>query len=277
MKLVHLSDVHIHDQPIGGSDPVEQFRRCLGHVERRFSDADAIVLTGDLTHDGRTASYERLRELLAASPLKVHLLLGNHDHRGRFRASFPDHPADENGFIQQVVDAGGYRLIMLDTCEGGTHVGRLCDKRQAWLSDRLRQARRDAMPVLLFMHHNPMPVGIWAADVLSLADGEALRGILREYRDVVRHIFFGHTHYSLSGALEGIAFSAPRSTNHPLWPELGERRRFGYGPIAPNYNLALVTDGTVVVHTIDFMLEDQIAWFDIPDDHAYVYDAAPEP
>jgi hypothetical protein len=133
------------------------------------------------------------------------------------------------------------------------------------------------MPVLLFMHHNPMPVGIWAADVLSLADGEALRGILREYRDVVRHIFFGHTHYSLSGALEGIAFSAPRSTNHPLWPELGERRRFGYGPIAPNYNLALVTDGTVVVHTIDFMLEDQIAWFDIPDDHAYVYDAAPEP
>ena len=90
MKLVHLSDVHIHDELIGNSDPVEQFRRCLAHVEKHFSDADAIVLTGDLTHDGRTASYERLRELVADTPLKLHLLLGNHDHRGRFRAAFPD-------------------------------------------------------------------------------------------------------------------------------------------------------------------------------------------
>lgn len=277
MKLVHLSDLHIHHEPVGGSDPVEQFRRCLAHVETHFSDADAIVVTGDLTHDGASASYARLREILAATRLKPHLLLGNHDHRGRFRASFPEHAADENGYIQQVADAGGHRLIMLDTCDPDTHAGRLCEKRRNWLADRLREAKHDAMPVLLFMHHNPLPVGVWAADVLGLIEAEELRGILRQYRDVVRHIFFGHTHYSLSGALEGIPFSAPRSTNHPVWPEIGDRRRCGFGPIAPNYNVALLSSGSVVVHTIDFMLEDQISWLDIPDEHAWVHDATPEP
>jgi 3',5'-cyclic AMP phosphodiesterase CpdA len=277
MKLVHLSDLHIHGEPVGDSDPVERFRLCLAHVEKHFSDADAIVVTGDLTHDGQSASYERLRQLLAGTGLKVHLLLGNHDHRGRFRAAFEDHPADENGFIQYVADAGGYRLVMLDTCEPDTHAGRLCAKRLGWLSDRLREARRDAVPALLFMHHNPTPVGVWAADVLSLIEGTELRDILRQNRDVIRHIFFGHTHYSLSGALEGIPFSAPRSTNHPVWPEIGDRRRAGFGPIAPNYNVALIDDGSVVVHTIDFMLEDQIGWLDIPNEHDWVHGGTPEP
>jgi 3',5'-cyclic AMP phosphodiesterase CpdA len=277
MKLVHLSDIHILGELVEGSDPVEQFQRCLAHVEKHFSDADAIVVTGDLTHDGQSASYSRLREMLARTPLKLHLLLGNHDHRGRFRASFPDCPADENGFVQYSVDAAGYRLLMLDTCEPGTHAGNLCEKRLGWLTDRLNDARRDAVPVLLFMHHNPVPVGVWAADVLSLIDDGAIRKILRENRDIVRHIFFGHTHYSLSGALEGIPFSAPRSTNHPAWPEIGDSRRYGTGPIAPNYNVALIDDNAVIIHTIDFMLDDQVNWRAIPSEYDWVHGAAPEP
>jgi 3',5'-cyclic AMP phosphodiesterase CpdA len=276
MKLVHLSDIHIHGTPIDGHDPIDRFQRCLAHVEKHFADADAIVVTGDLTHDGQTMSYRRLKDLLSGSPLKLYLLLGNHDHRARFRATFADHPADQNGFIQYVADAGGYRLVMLDTNEPGTHAGNLCEKRLGWLSDRLREAERDAMPVLLFMHHNPVVVGIWAADVLNLIDDTGFRLILRQNRDTVRHIFFGHTHYSLSGALEGIPFSAPRSTNHPCWPEIGDRRRTGIGPIAPNYNVALITSDAVVVHTIDFMLEDQITWQDIPDEYAYVHGSAPK-
>jgi len=277
MKLVHLSDIHIHRESIEGADPIDSFQRCLAHVEKHFADADAIVVTGDLTHDGETASYQRLKSLLAGSPLKLHLLLGNHDHRGRFRSTFVDHPADESGFVQYVADAGGHRLVMLDTSEPGTHAGHLCEKRLAWLSDRLHDARRDAMPVLLFMHHNPVAVGIWAADVLNLIDDTGIRNLLRQNRDTVRHIFFGHTHYSLSGALEGIPFSAPRSTNHPSWPEIGDRRRTGSGPIAPNYNVALITRDAVVVHTIDFMLEDEITWREIPDEYVYVHATAPQP
>jgi hypothetical protein len=34
---------------------------------------------------------------------------------------------------------------MLDTSEAGTHAGHLCEKRLAWLSDRLQDARRDAI------------------------------------------------------------------------------------------------------------------------------------
>ncbi len=276
MKLVHLSDIHIHGELVGGTDPVAQFQRCLAHVEKHHSDAGAIVVTGDLTHDGNADSYRRLQTILDDSPLELFLLLGNHDHRGRFRAVFSNHPTDENGFIQQTADAAGYRLIMLDTCEPGTHAGHLCEGRRAWLSEKLDEARRDATPVLLFMHHNPVPVGVWSADVLSLVEGEEFRAILRENADLVRHLFFGHTHYSLSGSLEGVPFSAPRSTNHPVWPDIGDKRRVGFGPIAPNYDVALFDSGAVVVHTIDFMLEEDISWIDVPDEYDYIHAETPE-
>jgi hypothetical protein len=127
------------------------------------------------------------------------------------------------------------------------------------------------------MHHNPAPVGVWSADVLSLIERDEFGAILRAHAGNIRHLFFGHTHYSLSGALEGIPFSAPRSTNHPCWPEISNGHRAGFGPIAPNYNIALFTGSAVVVHTVDFMLEDEISWFEVPDEHSWRHGATPEP
>src|SRR5687767_1996338 len=103
-KLVHISDIHIDPKPILGIDPVSNFKACIDHVAEFQSDADRVVITGDLTHHGLRESYELLRDMLDQSPLKnglaPRLLIGNHDDRDIFRSVFPEAAADHNGHVQ---------------------------------------------------------------------------------------------------------------------------------------------------------------------------------
>ena len=260
MKIVQISDIHINADPIAGADSVAAFEACMAHVEKRHGNADVVVISGDLTHHGQRHSYEKLRLMLDAWAIKPLLMIGNHDHRDTFREIFPETETDEHGHIQYVRDIGGHRLIFLDTNIVANHTGRLGPRRQAWLTAQLERAAADKLPALIFMHHNPVNSGVLAVDILGLVQKREFSAILRAHRDTVRHIFFGHCHMQLSGSIEGVPFSAANSISHPSWPHFDGRLAYGHGPIEPSYNVALVDKSSIVVHTIEFRLEDQIEW-----------------
>lgn len=265
MKIIHISDIHINAAPILGFDPVENFEACLSHVEEFQSDADRIVITGDLTHHGQRESYERLKAILEASPLKdklsPRLLVGNHDNRVTYLSVFGDARRDENGFVQWTEETEAGLFVYIDSAEPGTHAGHYCAKRQAWLRGVLEEARQAGRAVWLFMHHNPISVHVANADEIGLVQEAEFHAILRQYRDTIRHIFFGHCHFTLSGQVCGIPFSAPRSTNHVCWPDFsGIAARMGYGAFSPNYNVCFLKDAGTVIHSIDFLDEDKVLW-----------------
>ena len=262
MKLVHISDIHVNEEPILGHEPIGHLNACLDHMLTYHGDADRIVVTGDLTHHGRRSSYERLRDILRNRALEgalaPRLLLGNHDDRDSFRAVFIDAPRDPNGFVQWEEDTVAGRFVYLDTLEAGTHAGSLGGGRLEWLEERLDAA---SSPVFLFMHHNPAPVGVLNADTIGLMDAAPFHDLVRRHRDTIRHIFFGHCHFTLSGSLHRVPFSAPRSTNHPCWPDIGgEERRMGYGPLERTYSVALIEPDHVTVHSIEFMRQKDVLW-----------------
>jgi Icc protein len=265
MKLVHVSDIHIHPEPILGFDPVANFAACLAYIAEFDADADRLVITGDLTHRGDAASYEKLARMLADAPLpeklKPRLLIGNHDDRATFTATFGETARDANGFVQstELTEAGLF--VYLDTVEAGTHAGHYCPARQAWLRGVLDQARAAGQPAFLFMHHNPLPVHVANADKIGVVEEEAFQAILRDYRDTIRHIFFGHCHFTLSGHVAGIPFSAPRSTNHVCWPDFsGLADRMGFGAFSPTYNVCFLEDDSTVIHSIDFLDTAKLQW-----------------
>ncbi|MGB7285492.1 MAG: metallophosphoesterase [Salaquimonas sp.] len=267
MKLVHISDIHINPETIDGANSTEQFQLVLNHVEKHHLDADKIVITGDLTHLGKLESYQCLRNMLEASKLKGKLaptlMIGNHDSRDNFMSVFPEVARDENGFFQSVEQTEEGLFVYLDTKMEGYHAGEYCKPRQEWLRTVMSKAKADDQPVWLFMHHNPVKTYVANADIISLVNEKQFRTILAEYNTTIKHIFFGHTHYSLSGTVNGIPISAPRSTSHPNWPEFsGNPRWAGIGPIARNYNICFLTANDTVIHTIDFEIEDQIQWLD---------------
>lgn len=265
MKLVHISDIHIHHEDILDTAPIDNFAQVLANVEQYHADADKIVITGDLTHYGLTGSYRTLRTMLEKSKLRgklaPQLLLGNHDDRKNFASIFPDTKRDENGFIQSVEKTDAGLFIYMDTEEPGTHAGHYCDKRQRWLRIELECARETRQPVYLFMHHNPIAVHVANADEIGIVQEAELQQILADYRDVIRHIFFGHCHFTLSGSVVGIPFSAPRSTNHPCWPDFtGSAGRMGYSALDADYNVCFLSDKGTVVHTINFQRQMEAKW-----------------
>ncbi|MCY0147466.1 metallophosphoesterase [Hoeflea sp. G2-23] len=265
MKLVHISDIHLNHGSIGGHDPIANFRKCLAYVEAYDSDADRVVITGDLSHHGLETSYRELATILAestlAGKLEPRLMVGNHDNRETFISVFPETQRDDNGFVQWTEETEAGLFVYIDTVDQGRHSGLYCAPRLAWLADVLDGARARGQRVYLFMHHNPVRVHVANADVVGMLNEREFQALLKSYQDVIAHIFFGHCHYSLSGSVCGIAYSAPRSTNHVCWPEFsGIINRTGYGELTPNYNVCFLRDDSVVVHTIDFLDADKVQW-----------------
>jgi hypothetical protein len=116
-----------------------------------------LVLSGDITDKGDEESYSKTRELLDRCPFPVWPICGNHDMRDELLRAFPQ-VQPEDGFAQYVIEQDGLRILFLDTLEEGRHGGAFCERRQAWLSERLAEAPHT--PTLIFMHHPPVVSGI---------------------------------------------------------------------------------------------------------------------
>lgn len=256
-SFIHITDLHM--VPPGGRlyglDPSDRLRAAVASMVQRHGPDGAVpaafaIATGDLTHQGQPEAYAALRGLLAPLPFPVHLMLGNHDDRDHFRAAFPQAPVDGNGFVQQAIGTPVGRFLLLDTRQAGTHAGRLCGQRLAWLQSELEQ---DDEPVFLFLHHPPVTVGIAGMDRIPLLDAAALWQVLAPHRGRIRHIFHGHLHRPLAGSWHGIPFSSLRGTNHQVALDLAERTTIPGSHEPPAYALVRITAEEVVVHSHDYL------------------------
>ncbi|MEB8386814.1 phosphodiesterase [Rhodobacteraceae bacterium KMM 6894] len=253
-KLLVFTDIHFTEtgQLIGHLDPLSRFQAGLRHALDQFPDAERIIITGDLTHHGRTAQFQRLRDALHGCPLPVHLMLGNHDTRANFRAVFPDTPVTQDGFVQQVIDTDDYRLILLDTLDEThevPHAGRLCAARLTWLENALSTA--GARRVIVFTHHPPMDVGFPAMDAIGLSGRDALLTLLQDYSNTCQ-IISGHIHRAISGAAGRIPTAVFKSTCHQAPMMLADADPHVSVDEPGAYGVLFLGASGVIVHSEDF-------------------------
>ena len=151
MKILHLSDPHINSDILYKIDAQSRFKLALKHIINNHSDADILIITGDLTHYGNDESYKIFIKILEELELPDHLypklILGNHDNRENFKKNFPDIKTDQNGFVQYYENFGNKTFIFLDTNLAGTDEGHLCAQRQEWLINSLKRHKDDAKEV----------------------------------------------------------------------------------------------------------------------------------
>ncbi len=216
MFLVHLTDPHLVAPPrrLFGLDPFDGLDAALGHIVRYYPDADALLVTGDLTDLGEPAAYAALRRRVDRLAMPTVLLLGNHDDRPAFRAAFPDAPVDDAGFVQRAVDHGaGTSLLALDTHVPGAGHGTLCASRLAWFDAAL--AERPDRAVYVAMHHPPVGCGIPGMDAIGLAEAAAFWEVVERHGNV-RHVFAGHIHRTFLGRKGAVTISTLPGTSHQV-------------------------------------------------------------
>lgn len=254
MKFIHLTDTHLVGDggELYGLNPHTRLQQALAHMCQHQPDAQALVVTGDLTHLGHPQAYAYLRECLAALAMPVHLILGNHDSRSNFLDHFPQTRIDSNGFVQYVEDFGPYWAIFIDTNQPGVHWGAFCERRADWLRERLEEAEK---PVLLFMHHPFFAIGIGTMDDISLRDTEHFMRAIKGHEHRLQHVFFGHIHRPINGSFRGIAFSTLRGTNHQVSLALSANTTAdihgSHEP--PQYGVVLLSADQVTVHLEDYL------------------------
>ena len=163
--LVQLSDAHVRDDD---AQPERMFADAVRDVAALEPAPGAVLVSGDLTEHGFAHEYERVRELLSALTMPVHVLAGNHDDRDSLRASFPV-PAGDDEDYRYTVRCGPLRLVAVDTTDPGRVEGRLGAERLAWLDARLAEERET--PTIVAMHHPPLLLGIPAWDAIGLPGG----------------------------------------------------------------------------------------------------------
>lgn len=193
-----FSDTHIAADPAtrqGATNMFEHFQHATRQLLATQPLPSGMILSGDCAHrDGQSGDYERLAELLAPiskAGIPSHLLLGNHDHRQRFRdelvKAMPDPtPLPERQVAVVLSDRANWFLLdsLRNTAETA---GELGAQQIAWLVAAL-DAHADR-PAIIVGHHHPVIAG-----VPGLTDTDALFDVLAPRKQVKAYIF-GHTHH----------------------------------------------------------------------------------
>jgi 3',5'-cyclic AMP phosphodiesterase CpdA len=192
-----LSDIHLaadRAQVARGINMSEHFSRVSGEVLALKERPAGLFITGDCAYNnGEKGDYAVLLDSLdpiRKSEIPVHLALGNHDHRDRFREVL-----EQKGAARPVPDHHVSLLkteqvnwLILDSLEKTLSTpGLLGPEQLQWLA-RTLDDNRDR-PAVIMIHHNPGVSG----NISGLKDSEAFFEVIRP-RKQVKAYFFGHTH-----------------------------------------------------------------------------------
>lgn len=261
LKFIQVTDVHLISggRRLYGVSPERRLHAAIDSINQEHSDADFVVFTGDLVHWHDTGSYGIFAEAIKRLTMPVKLMLGNHDDPLALTQSIPAVQVDQNGFVQYTHETPVGRCLFLDTRKAGTDAGEYCSKRLDWLQGQLDGSDD---PLILFLHHPPLKLGLQGMDIIRLLDDEALFDVLSPHVSRIRHMFFGHVHRPVSGNWRGISYSCMRGLNHQLALELEAPDTSVPGSFEPPaYNVVLADTDQIVVHMHEFM--DRSPRFDL--------------
>src|SRR5262245_21916787 len=111
--IAQLSDLHIGADE-NGVDPVPRLEAVVDAVRSLPNAVDAVLVSGDLTHDGGLPGFQLARQLLERLGAPLHVLPGNHDDRALLREAF-DLPGAGDEPVNYSADVGELRLIAFDS------------------------------------------------------------------------------------------------------------------------------------------------------------------
>jgi 3',5'-cyclic AMP phosphodiesterase CpdA len=253
MRIAQITDLHVDTD--GGFmrsfvDANAKLATAVEFLQERAGGLDALLITGDVTNDGRPEQYELLHELLEPLTIPTYLVPGNHDEREAFRAAFSDRPwMPVDGPIDYVIDDHQARLVGIDTTEPDRHDGEFHPEQAEWLDAVLSE--QPDRPTVLFGHHPPFFTGLWLFDAMRLNGAERLRDVVARHPQV-RLIVSGHVHRPVSAAWGTVALTCSPSTTHQNRCDLHPDEGAGVTDETPMLQIHHLDGDMVITHSMPF-------------------------
>lgn len=219
-RIVQLTDLHIFRNPetlLKGVATWHFFEQVLEHLKQLNPQPDAVVITGDHTHDELPETYSAVRQMLNPWIDRLWQVPGNHDDRRLLRSIFSDRVSGSGDQpIRFRFEAPGWLCLGLDTHVPGSVAGRLDEEQLAWIKTELLASRETRCA--LFMHHPPVLLNSVWMDAIGLS-GRELLADLCSHENRIRLICCGHVHHESHGQLAQAAVRTTPSTGIQFAPD----------------------------------------------------------
>ncbi|MBZ0291043.1 MAG: metallophosphoesterase [Anaerolineae bacterium] len=215
LTFIHISDTHIHRDPaytgpfvpFGAHEGVEALIEAINTLPY---PVDFVLHTGDIMTDPiKAEEYQLAIKMLRKIRYPVYYIPGNHDRTQHVQRLLMQReittPNSDYDF-----EVKGVQFACLDSSKHGEHYGQLDQEQLAWL-DAICKAD-DPRPLVVAVHHHPLPLSVLWLDPIVLQNGEAMHQILLQARPRLRGVFYGHIHEHIITVRDGIGYySVPSS------------------------------------------------------------------
>ncbi len=182
-NFVQISDCHIDDvEHAMGVNTHINLKKIINKIIN--INIDALLISGDLTHNGTITSYKTLQQILSPVQTRILVIPGNHDINNNLNIIF-----SKNLFSQFTL--GKWKIISTNSVQISKTSGFLTKDELIKLD--LNLAQSTAKYILIVLHHPIVPMNSTWDDSLSLENPKALFNVLDKYPKI-QAILFGHAH-----------------------------------------------------------------------------------
>jgi Icc protein len=200
-SFIQISDCHIDDETlVMGVDSAANLKRVLSDITNK--EFSALLISGDLTHNGTLSSYKKLQKSLTVIVPDIHVMPGNHDDKNNLSDTF-------NSELQNTFQLGDWQIITLDSVQINKVSGLLTKEQLHFLDETLGRAL--AKYSIICLHHPIVSMNSGWDDELSLENPEDLLEVVGRHSKV-KAILWGHAHQSETFEHNGISLISCPST-----------------------------------------------------------------
>lgn len=208
INIIQITDTHILDDGAPSFNDYDTSASLMCVVNRILeseSDADLILLTGDLVHEPTETAYQKLADHLSVLTTPILSLPGNHDSPELMRYVMGANGHDTGNLVK----FDDWLIILLDTCVRGEHSGRLSATELEFLRTSL-EANIDTH-CLIALHHHPVSIKSSWMDAMPLVNAEDFLNIVDEFKQV-KGIIWGHIHQAFEDEVTSVKLLGTPST-----------------------------------------------------------------
>ena len=198
-SFIQISDSHIDDDKlVMGVDSEANLSAIVSTISKHYYDA--LLISGDLTHNGTLESYQKLWKILNSIETKIYVLPGNHDDLSNLSQIF-----NQSSLCNFII--GCWEVITIDSVQVGKVSGRLNDEQLHSLSQQISSS--SAKYIALCLHHPPVSMQSDWDDEMSLENPEDLFAVIDQFNNI-KAIMWGHAHQCHESNRNGVKlFSCP--------------------------------------------------------------------
>lgn len=267
LRFFHISDTHISPD----SDYIKDYARytpiigakaLVREINSLPFKPDFILHTGDVAYDPVPGVYDAVKEVFSEIDVPIYYLAGNHDDSKALQSELLQR--DENAlqdYLHYEFTIKGVQIVCLDS--NGPHdpekpTGFVTQEQLDWLDEICN--RDDDNPLVIAVHHNVLPAYVpWLDDWMRIENGEAFHEVVRQARDRLCGVFYGHIHQNIQTIRDGVTYVSSGSSwcQFFSYPDPSNTHYIHNFNTLPSFNMVTITDTTTAIIRHSFPLETE--------------------